>query len=417
VSYSLKRALTKVDSLRDYTIDTLSKLISIPTVNPPGEHYADIASYLEECLSKLGANVRVIKVPKDIVERYYPEYADYERLIVLASVKNGKGPVFHLNGHYDVVPPGQGWSHDPFKPIMHNDKLYGRGASDMKGGIASIITSLKVLIEESELFSGTIEASFTPDEEIGGRTGVEYMLNSGLAKPDYAVVAEPSGLSDVWIGNKGNVWMIVEVFGRQAHGSTPWLGINAFEKMVELVHLMIKELKPKIEAKRSKYPYKDSQGAKATINIGGKVEGGAKANIVPGYYSFTIDRRVIPEETADEAAREILDFIEDAKNKIPDLNVNVKILSKSNAYVIDKDKPIVTAMTESIREILGEEPSVTVCIGGLDTRYFQARGIQAVTYGPGLSKVAHMANEYVRINDVLIASKVYIKTINKLLPP
>jgi len=241
------------------------------------------------------------------------------------------------------------------------------------------------------------------------------MLEAGITKPDYAIVAEPSGLNNVWIGNKGAVWAVVEVIGKQVHGSTPWLGTNAFEKMVELAYLMIKELKPKIESKKSKYPYEDPRGAMATINIGGKVEGGAKINIVPGFYSFTIDRRVIPEETADEAERELLEFIEYAKKKIPDLNVRLKILSKSDACVTKEDSQIVKAVSSSVEEIIHKKPSITVCIGGLDTRYFQTRGIQAVTYGPGIPKVAHMANEYVRISDVLTVSKVYVKTIGKLL--
>ncbi|RLF17099.1 MAG: succinyl-diaminopimelate desuccinylase [Thermoprotei archaeon] len=415
MSYPVEKAIRKIDSLKEDTIRILMKLIEIPTVNPPGEHYAEIASYLKESLTEVGIDTRVIKVPRDVVAKYYREYADYERYIVIARIKSGEGPIFHLNGHYDVVPPGQGWSFDPFKPIVRDDKVYGRGASDMKGGIASIITSLLALAEVEGAFSGIVEASFTPDEEIGGRTGVDYMLEAGITKPDYAIVAEPSGLNNVWIGNKGAVWAVVEVIGKQAHGSTPWLGTNAFEKMVELAYLMIKELKPKIESKKSKYPYEDPRGAMATINIGGKVEGGAKINIVPGFYSFTIDRRVIPEETADEAERELLEFIEYAKKKIPDLNVRLKILSKSDACVTKEDSQIVKAVSSSVEEIIHKKPSITVCIGGLDTRYFQTRGIQAVTYGPGIPKVAHMANEYVRISDVLTVSKVYVKTIGKLL--
>ena len=112
---------------------------------------------------------------------------------------------------------------------------------------------------------------------------------------------------------------------------------------------------------------------------------------------------------------ELKEFIEYAKSRIPNLKVKLKILSKSNAYVTDPDKPIVRVMNNAIREVVGREPKVTVCIGGLDTRYFQSSNIQAVTYGPGIPKVAHMANEYVRIADILTVSKVYIKAISQLL--
>ncbi|MET1102288.1 MAG: M20 family metallopeptidase [Pyrodictiaceae archaeon] len=410
----LDKVLGRIDDLRDQSIKILSDLVSIPTVNPPGKDYDKMAGYLEDLLSRYGISVKVHEVPRSVVEKYYPDYADHPRYIVIARL-GSKGKILHFNGHYDVVPAGQGWSHDPFKPVVEGGKLYGRGSTDMKGGIAAAITTFIAFAEAGVEPPGVLEASFTPDEETGGQTGVLYMLEAGLAKPDYAVVAEPSGLDKIWIGNKGAVWATIEVYGKQAHGSTPWLGVNAFEKMVELAYLMIKELKPRIESKKSKYDYGDPNAAKATINIGGEVSGGAKTNIVPGFYSFSIDRRVIPEETADEAAKEIIDFVEEAKKRIEGLNARVVIRSKFNATVVDPDKPIVVKAKEAAREVLGKEPSTVVCIGGLDTRYFQERGIEAITYGPGKDELAHMADEYVEVDDLPKMAKIYARLAFKLL--
>ncbi len=412
---ALPNSLNIIDRSRNWTVEVLSKLISVPTVNPPGRDYDKMASLLEDVLTSFGADVKVHEVPRSIVEKYYPEYADYPRYIVIARLKGGRGgPTLHFNGHYDVVPPGSGWSSDPFKPLIREGKLYGRGASDMKGGIASIIAALRALAEADTVFNGVVEASFTPDEETGGETGVLYMLEQGLAEPNYAVVAEPSTPTVIWIGNKGAVWALVEVFGKQAHGSTPWLGVNAFEKMVEIAYLMVKELKPRIESRKSSYEYDDPEGAKATINIGGEVRGGAKTNIVPGYYAFSIDRRVIPEENVEEAAREIIEFVEKAAERVG-AKTRVKIVSKFPATVTDPKSRLVEALAASVEEVVGVKPRRTVCIGGLDTRYFQERGIEAATYGPGEGRVAHMADEYVEIDNVVKVAKVYVRLVERLL--
>ena len=225
------------------------------------------------------------------------------------------------------------------------------------------------------------------------------------------VIAEPTGLNTIWIGHKGTLWLDIEVFGRQAHGSTPWKGVNAFEKMVELAYKMIHELKPKIELKKSKYDYEDPKGARATINIGGEVKGGVKTNIVPGYYSFSIDRRIILEETVEEAEREIVDFIERVKRSIPELNIKIRVKSKSNAVVTSPNSPLVKTLMQSIREVLNINPKPVLCVGGLDMGYFILKGYQTVTYGPGDPDVAHMADEHICLDDIYNVAKVYLNLI------
>ena len=415
MTVKLEKLDKRIEELKDFTVKTLCDLVSFPTVNPPGEKYKEITEYLASLLKEIGLDVQVVEVPKDVVAKYYPDYANYPRYNVIARFSKGKGPTIHFNGHYDVVPAGSGWTVDPFKPTIKNGKIYGRGASDMKGGITTIIAMAKAIVESDIEFNGTIELSFTPDEETGGQTGVGYIVEQGIVKPDYAIVAEPSGLDLIWIGNKGAVWFLIEVFGKQAHGSTPWKGVNAFEKMVELAYKMIHELKPKIESKKSKYDYGDPEGAKATITIGGEMKGGAKTNIVPGYYAFTIDRRVIPEETADEAEKEILDFIEKAKKEIPELNVKAKVTAKFDAAVTDPTMPLVQAAIKSAEEVIKVKPRTTVCIGGLDTRYFQVKGVQAITYGPGVLTTAHISDEYIYIDDMVTMAKIYSRIVLNLL--
>lgn len=398
---------SKIDELRNFSIKVLSDLISFPTVNPPGESYREISEYLSSLLSEIGFNVEVIQTPDSIVKD-----PDHPRYNVIARMGSGR-PVLHFNGHYDVVPAGSGWKMDPFKPFVAGGLIYGRGASDMKGGIAAIITAAKALADSNAKLGGTLELSFTPDEETGGEAGVAYIVEKGIVKPDFAIVAEPSGVDNIWIGNKGTAWLMVEIYGRQAHGSTPWRGVNAFEAMIYVADIMLKELKPMVEEKKSKYNYGDPEGAKATMMLGGEVKGGAKVNIVPGYCSFTIDRRVLPEESSEEAAREIEEFVN--RIKIPNVDLRVKRISVQDASVVDPELEIVKVAVRSAEDVIGIKPRRTVCMGGLDTRFFQRKGIQAITYGPGISEVAHMADEYVRVDDILSMAKIYCRMASNLI--
>jgi len=391
----------------------LSDLISIPTVVPPGSGYVDMANYLERILLDMGFDVRVMEVPRSEVARFYPEFSDYPRPIVIARYRFSKGVVLHFNGHYDVVPPGDGWAvTEPFKPRLINGRVYGRGASDMKGGIAAIILASEELVRDN--LSGTLELSFTPDEEVGGFTGVGYMLREGLVKPNYAIVAEPSGLDNIWIGNKGLLWVTVEVRGKQVHGSLPWLGVNAFEAMVRLAYSIINEYKPRVESRVSKYDFGDPLFARASVNIGGEVRGGTKANVVPGYCSFSIDRRIIPEEDLEEVKRELLEFIEE-KSRGLEAKVDVKVTNWGEASIISPDSKIARITKESVRARLGIEPRLTVCMGGLDTRFFQVSGIEALTYGPGVLGTAHAPDEYVELEDVIKAASVYVEVARRLM--
>ncbi|MGY0288872.1 MAG: M20 family metallopeptidase [Candidatus Methanodesulfokora washburnensis] len=398
---------SRIDELRNFCVKVLSDLISYPTVNPPGESYREISDYFSNILNEIGFKVDVIKVPDSLLND--PEHPRYN---VIARMGNGR-PVVHFNGHYDVVPAGFGWKTDPFKPFISGGLVYGRGASDMKGGIASIITAAKALADSNARLNGTLELSFTPDEETGGEAGVAYIVEKGIVNPDFAVVAEPSGINNIWIGNKGVAWLLIEVYGKQAHGSTPWRGVNAFEAMIHVADRILRELKPVVERRKSKYDCGDPEGARATIMLGGEVKGGAKVNIVPGYCSFTIDRRVLLEEMSEEAAREIEEFVNNIR--IPDVELKVKRISVQDASVVDSELEIVRIAVRSAEDVIGIKPRRTVCMGGLDTRFFQKKGIQAITYGPGVQEVAHMANEYVRIDDVLLMAKIYCRMVSGLM--
>lgn len=391
-------------------VELLSSMIKIPTVNPPGEKYLEFVEFAERLLKGLGMDVEIIEVPKAVVKNTCPECADYPRYILLARVGE---PKIHFNGHYDVVPPGPEASWvvtKPFEPRYVNGRLYGRGAVDMKGGLTSIVLAAEAAIREG--LKG-FEISFVPDEEIGGVSGAGYLADSGRIKAPWAVIAEGSGVDNIWIGHRGLVWFLVEVYGKQVHGSTPWLGLNAFEGAVKIANKIIDEYIPSLSAKRSSYEFEDPRGAVPTLTMGGEVRGSVKTNVVPGYFAFTLDRRLIPEENVDEVKKEVDDFVKRAAKGL-DYRVEVKVINESEAAVVPPEHPLVKALETAVAKVRGKTPRKTICIGGLDARFFVRRGIPTVTYGPGPENTAHAPDEFVEIAQVIDVARSYLELLRSL---
>lgn len=390
-------------------VSLLGEMIRIPTVNPPGENYGKFVEFAERRLKALGLDTEVVEVPKAEVAKHCAECVDYPRLILIARLGE---PKIHFNGHYDVVPPGplDSWKvTKPFEPVYIEGRLYGRGAVDMKGGLTSIMLAV-----ERAVRSGlkNFELSFVPDEETGGETGAGYLARSGKIKAPWVVIAEGSGEDNIWIGHRGLVWFLVEVYGKQVHGSTPWLGLNAFEGAVEIAH-RLREYINAVSKRVSKYEFEDPRGASPTVTLGGEVRGSVKTNVVPGYFAFSVDRRTIPEESLDEVVREFIDFVKKAAEGLPH-RVEVKITNRSEAAVIEPSHPLVNALAKAVEETIGRPPKRTVCIGGLDARFFVKAGIPTVTYGPGPIGLAHAPDEYVEIKQVVNVANVYYRLIEAL---
>jgi len=410
-----KAAPKLVDELFEWGVEALRSMISVPTVNPPGENYREFASTACRLLGEAGFDeIEVHRVPSDYVEKHYPGLGKYPRYIILARRGDGK-PVLHFNGHYDVVPPGTGWRHDPFKPVIENNRLYGRGAVDMKGGIAAALLAAKAFLKAHEDFHGTLEIALVPDEEIGGETGTGYLVEQSLSKPDYVVIAEPSGSSTIWIGHRGAYWFYVEVYGRQAHGSSPWLGVNAFEYMVRVAQDFMTEYRELIARKKSRYEYDDPRGASPTITLGGEVKGSTKINILPGYYAFSVDRRLIVEESIEEVEKEVNEFIERLRKKYPEVRIETLVTNRLPPAITPSDSELVVKARESVREITGTDPRTTVCLGGLDMRFYTEKGIQTITYGPGPGHQAHQVDEYVSLEELRTVAKAYARLMEKIL--
>ncbi len=391
----------------------LMESIEYPTVL--GRAYGEMVEYYANILREHGIYVTIHRVPEDYVKQVLPpDYnPDKPRYILLARMGKGR-KVLQFNGHYDVVFPGEGWSvTEPFKPLKENGRIYGRGSTDMKAGIAAFLTAMIYYVSDIGEPRITVEAAVVPDEEIGGATGTGYLVNKLGSRPDWVVIAEPSGMDNIWHGHKGLVWGEVVVKGRQAHGSTPWNGVNAFEKMVYVAKHLIENYEAELGGRRSKYAYDQPGGEHPTITMGGRLWSPGSINIVPGSAGFSIDRRLIVEEDTETVIKELREAVAEA-SRSAGAEAELRIIQKMNPAFTDPNSPIIEALAESIRKVLGIDPRRTICVGGLDLRYYTAVGVEASSYGPGEPEMAHKVDEYTTIESLHRAVDVYVELIKTL---
>ncbi|MEM4481486.1 MAG: M20 family metallopeptidase [Desulfurococcaceae archaeon] len=397
--------------LLNFALEVLSNSLKYKTIY--GEDSEVIVEYYREVLSNYGIHTTVHRVPSEYVEKFVPARFNPQkpRYILLARVGYGD-KVLQYNGHYDVVPPGDGWSSDPFSPVIKGGRLYGRGTSDMKGGIAAILASLVYFAQVKEP-SLIVEAALVPDEEIGGITGTGYLIKELGSRPDWAVIGEPSGINNIYIGHRGTLWLMIKILGKQAHGSSPWVGDNAFKKMLTYASIFLDKYEKYLNNKASKLVYEDPRASKPSLSVGGLLLSAGAVNIVPGISGFSVDRRLIVEESAEEVLSEIIMLDEEIK-KDTGIQSEIEVLNKSNPAYTPESSPIVSTLRDVVKAVTGAEASSTICNGGLDLKYYTNAGIPAVAYGPGNGEVAHKADEYIEIDHLEKAIEVYIELIKRL---
>lgn len=397
----------RVSEALEYAKGVLKRLLSIPTVSPQGDHYEEAAELLARELEGLGFEVEVLRVPESYQRDRCRNASSNPRFIVYGRMKDGEGPVLHFNGHYDVVPGGPGWSvTEPFKPVERDGRIYGRGAVDMKGGIAAALGSFKLLSLEGLKPTVRVEAAFVPDEEIGGDCGTGYLVESLDSAPEYVIIPEPSGLEAPWHGHRGILWLKVLVKGRTAHASTPWLGVNAFLKASQMALELQRALNSLYSSRKSKYRIEPEDAAYPTAMIGGMagIPGGGKTNQVPGEFYFTIDRRLIPEESVDDAYGELSRVIRWVSYQYG-IDYGLEVVQKAEPAINEPGE-----LFDSLREAaLAAGVNVrgpVICPGGLDMWYYTTRGSKALAYGPSYH-LAHAPDEHIEVREIEALIKVY----------
>ncbi|MBT8443843.1 MAG: acetylornithine deacetylase/succinyl-diaminopimelate desuccinylase family protein, partial [Gammaproteobacteria bacterium] len=266
MSSALDQALGRIDDRVDDLVELTCDLIRFPTINPPGEAYTPCAEYIGKRLVKRGFDIEYVRG-----EGAPGDSDTYPRVNVIAR-REGKsdGPCVHFNGHIDVVEVGAGWTVAPFDAIVKDGRIYGRGACDIKGGLASAIIAVEALVDSDPDYPGTLEISGTADEETGGFGGVAYLAEQGrfsAPRVDHVIIPEPLNVDRVCIGHRGVWWAEIETRGRMAHGSMPFLGDSAVRHMAAVLERFEHELYPKLASRLSDMPVVPDGARQSTLNI------------------------------------------------------------------------------------------------------------------------------------------------------
>ena len=366
-----------------------SDLIAIASENPPGAAYDD-------CLARIGAELEALAIDYELVETGEDQV---RRQAILAAV-GGTGPLLYLHGHYDVVPA---FHRDQFLPRLVDGRLIGRGASDMKGGLAAIVYAAR----EAAAAGARIGLVIVPDEETGGRHGAERLAELGRLDPRAAgaIVAEPTW-GTIWHACRGAFTLHVTARGRAAHAGLHYEGRNAFATAVDVV-LALRELEQGLRERKSALRFAAShpRAPESIMLIGGVSGGGTSFNIVPDVFSFTIDRRPNADEDYDEAKAELLGLLEAARRR--DADIHWEVLQDARSAVTPADSDFVQTVAANVAGVTGWEPSITCCPGVLETRVYNRLGIPAVAFGPGVIERMHAPDEDVPVENVTAATQVY----------
>ncbi len=404
--------LAALDARTDELVALARDLVRFPTVNPPGEAYRPCAEYIGARLAARGFDVHYVRglgTPGDT--------DTHPRVNVIARKTFGPGPCVHFNGHIDVVLPGQGWRVDPFAGVIRDGRLYGRGACDMKGGLAAAIVAAEALIDAGLDLPGALEISGTVDEESGGYGGVAYLAEQGwFSKPrvDHVIIPEPLNVDRVCIGHRGVWWAELETRGRIAHGSMPFLGDCAVRHMGAVLERFERDLFPALMRRQTDMPVVPEGARHSTLNLnsvhGGQAEqaAGLPAPCVPDSCRLVIDRRFLAEESLDGVRAEVGALLDGLARERPGFDYTLRELFSVQPTLTDRAGPVASTTAEAVRAVLGRDAQFVCSPGTYDQKHIDRIGKlhECIAYGPGILDLAHQPDEYVEIADMLASAKV-----------
>lgn len=366
-------------------LELTKRLIGIASENPPGNHYEECAGTLVEELNRLGFHE---------VRR--------EGACVLASVGSGSRTLY-FSGHYDVVPAQ---SRDQFQPRVAGANLFGRGSSDMKSGLAAMIHAAAAARDEGLLSTGRITIVLVPDEETAGPRGSRHLQARGLLGRDGVGMLTPEPTSGVvWNANRGAISLRATMRGKAAHVGRQFEGVNAFERALPAM-VRLADIKKEVELRETQQSIAPAAARRSILLLGGRVEAGTNFNVTPEFCSFTIDRRLNPEEILEAEKRRLRDALE---------GFEIEVLQEEPAAATSAGDRLGVILSRHIGGVTGKEPAFEMCPGLLETRFYAAGGIPAFAYGPGLLTVSHGPNEFVPIRNIAQCALIYALTAAEML--
>jgi succinyl-diaminopimelate desuccinylase len=396
-----------IDAHFDEEVHFLQELVRVPTDTPPGDN-APHATRTAELLAGFGFDAEQYPVPA--AEVLAQGMASITNLVVRRPY--GEGRTIALNAHGDVVPPGEGWSHDPYAGEIEDGKLYGRAAAVSKSDFATYTFAVRALESLGVALKGAVELHFTYDEEFGGELGPGWLLRHGLTQPDLMIAA---GFSyEVITAHNGCLQLEVTVHGRMAHAAVPHTGVDALQGAVRILDALYAQ-NGIYQGVHSQVPGIDHP----YLNVG-RIEGGTNTNVVPGKVMFKLDRRMIPEEDPQAVEAAIRRVIADAAALSPGISVDVKrLLLARSMKPMPGNAPLVEAIRKHAAEVFGQAIPAMGTPLYTDVRLYAEAGVPGVIYGAGprtvLESNAKRADERLELEDLRRATKVVARTLRDLL--
>jgi succinyl-diaminopimelate desuccinylase len=407
----IDRVLEAVDAAAPEIVSFAADLIKVPTVNPPGEHYADCARMIGERLEACEFEVEVLAA-KGCAEhtRMHPRFN-------VIGFRRGRSerPAVHLNGHYDVVPAGDGWTLDAFAGIVRDGRIFGRGACDMKAGIAAAVFAVEAIRRAGAELQGSVEISATPDEESGGFAGVAWLAKHGRISSqrlDHVIIPEPLNVDRICIGHRGVYWFDITTRGRIGHGSMPFLGVSAIEHMSVILERIRRELIPVLSGRTTAMPVVPDAARHATLNVngisGGQPVDGIQTPCIADTCRAVFDRRFLLEEDFEAAREEIHALVDAVAAEIPSFRYEMRDLMVVHPVQTPAGSPVVASLDTAVQAILGRPAVHIASPGTYDHKHVDRIGgiRDCVAYGPGILDLAHQPDEWCAVDDLVNATKV-----------
>ena len=419
------RLRAEIEARRDDLVALTQDLIRIPTLNPPGENYHEICAYLDRRLSASGFATELIRATGA------PGDSDrYPRWNIVARREGARaGQCVHFNSHIDVVEAGHGWTVDPFGGLLRDGRIHGRGACDMKGGLAASIVAAEAFVALQPDFAGAIEISGTADEESGGFGGVAYLAERGWFDParvQHVIIPEPLNKDRICLGHRGVWWAEIETRGEIAHGSMPFLGDCAVRHMGAVIAEMEARLFPALAQKRTEMQVVPEGARQSTLNIN-SIHGGAPEQpedytglpspCVPDRCRMVIDRRFLIEEDIGEVEAEIREILEALRAGRPGFDYEIRPRHSVLRSMADRAAPVVIGVARAVRTVFDREAEYVVSPGTYDQKHIDRIGRlkNCIAYGPGILDLAHKPDEWVGVEDMVQSATVMALALQDLL--
>jgi len=374
---------------KEKAVEFLRELIKINTTNPPGLEMA-LAQYISNVLNSHG----IISHTDDLGEK---------RGNVIGRISGSKErQALLFNGHLDVVPPGEiSWKYDPFAGVIEAGKMYGRGTSDMKGGLAAIVMAACLIAEAGIALKGDLLIAGTAGEEVDSLGAFNLVEKGYLQDVGAAVIAEPSDLK-IFSATKGALWMEFTTTGKTAHGSMPQYGNNAILQMNALIS--------KLNSYQFQYETHSLLGG-PTMNIA-TIRGGVKTNVVPDSCVLTVDIRTVPGQEHQKIIDDMESIMQELEHEIEGFQGSLKVTNNRSAVETEADSPFIQLGVKTAKEVLGLDLVPCGVNYYTDASVFvPALGIPTIIFGPGDEKLAHQPNEYVEIDKYINSIKFYVALI------